>query len=389
MSMPPLSAELQVRPAVGLFSYEASLISERFCEAYARIAESNRRRLQELNNILTAFQSTGIEVLPLKGVDLLGRAYGVLGLRPMVDVDLLVHQEDLPRIDPILRANSFQPRGNCGNPTYVSATRALCLDLFSEIWYWDDIDTIWQRAVPRQVAGRLRSAMHPEDALIYLVAYEIIHRGRLGLQMAVDVAIFLEAEERFIDWNHVVHEINNCGLRVPLHHGLSYARDKGGARIPPWVLEALRPPSSQRSLAGLYQRLVTEAGIPELGHFLLVFSRPGYKKKVQALRKTFFPSRDFLALRYGHRSRWDRLRVRLSRPAHLVFRGALLAYRIGWRLLLPFKEISAPGPPRAGLPATPVWSTSVQGETPLYPGTTERPTPTEQTQGHQHKAEET
>ncbi len=363
--------------------------SEKLIQAFARTAQLNRLRLQQLDIILTEFESADIKVLPMKGADLLGRAYGgVLGLRPMVDVDLLYHGEDLPEIERILQANGFRPRGASSNPTYVSTTGALSLDLFPEIWYRDDIDAVWKRSVPRQLAGRIRPAMHPEDALIYLVAYQTIHRGRLAPQMAVDVAALLEAEERFIDWNHLVHEADICRLRFPLYHGLSYARDKGGAKIPTWVLDALRPPASQRRINRLYQRLVTERGIPELGYFLLVFSRPGYKNKLRALWRIFFPPQDFLTLRYGKKSRWGGFWIHLTRPAHLAYRGGLLLVRMGCRLLLPFNRVSLPGLHLVGQPASSGSSRSVQRKTSLYPGTTERPTPTEQTQGHQHKAEQ-
>lgn len=311
--------------------------SEPFIEAYAKAAETNHRRLYQLDVILTEFQASGIEVLVLKGADLLSRAYGgMLGLRPMVDVDLLFHHRDLPDMERILHARGFRPQVD-GNPSYYSPDRVLALDMISHIWYREDIDAVWRRAVPRHVAGRIRPAMHPEDALVYLIAYQTIHRGRLSLQMSRDLAAFLDAEGQFIDWRNVVHQVTTCHLRTPLHHGLSYARDKGFAKIPSWVLEALQPPSSQRRIARLYQWLVTERGIPELGHFLLVFSRPGRKQKFLALWNTVFPSRDFLTFRYGTRTRWDRLRIRLTRPPHLVLRGGLLLFRMGCRLLFPSK----------------------------------------------------
>lgn len=310
---------------------------EAFIEAYAKTAQANRDRLHQLDVILTEFQSSDIEVLLLKGADLLGRAYGgVLGLRPMVDVDLLIHREDLPHIERILDAHGLEPRVD-GNPSYVSPDHVLALDMIADIWYLDDIGTLWRRAVPRRVAGRIRPALHPEDAAIYLVAYQTIHRGRLGPQMARDLAAFLDAEGQFIDWRNVIHQARTCHLCLPLHHGLAYAYETAGAKIPSWVLGALRPSTSQRRIARLYQRLVTERRIPELGHFLLVFSLPGSRQKLLALWNTFFPSRDFLNLRYGKRTRWGRFWIRLTRPAHLVVRGGLLVIRIGRSLLLPSK----------------------------------------------------
>jgi len=246
---------------------------ERFIETYAAIAQSNRERLRQLDAILTDFQSAGRDVLLLKGADLLSRAYGgVLGLRPMDDVDLLFHREDLPDLERILLARGFRPLID-GNPSYVDPDRILALDMISDIWYLTDIEAVWRRAVPRRVAGRIRPAMHPEDALIYLIAYQTIHRGRLSPQMALDLAALLDAEGQFIDWRSVVEQVAACHLEMPLYYGLAYARETADAKIPPWVLEAFEPLPSRDRTARLYQRLAAGPGLPELGHFLL-WQRP-------------------------------------------------------------------------------------------------------------------
>ena len=349
--------------------------TEQFIETYAKNAETNRQRLERIDVILTEFQSSGIEVLVLKGVDLLGRAYGgVLGLRPMVDVDLLVHRQDLSQIERILRGHAFYPRVD-GNPSYLSHDHVLALDMVSDIWYRDDIDAVWNRAVPRRIAGRIRPAMHPEDALVYLVAYQTIHRGRLSPQMARDVAALLDAEGELIDWHNVLEQVDRCHLRLPVYHGLAYVHEKEGAKIPLWVLETLEPPASQRRTARLYQRLVTEQRIPELGHFLLVFSRPGYRNKLLALWSTFFPSQEFLNIRYGKRSLWGRSWIRLVRPFRLGLRGGLLILRMSSHLLLPAKD-KLVQPPAGWHPTTAVSCTSVQGKTSVQPGTPEGPAPT-------------
>src|SRR5574341_1950214 len=66
---------------------------------YARALLANRTAFQELNTVLERFHEHGIECLLLKGADLIPRLYGILGARPMADVDLLVHEADLPGID--------------------------------------------------------------------------------------------------------------------------------------------------------------------------------------------------------------------------------------------------------------------------------------------------
>ncbi len=306
---------------------------EAVVERYEKTAALNRQRLEELDRVLCRFTAAGFEVLPLKGADLLGRAYGgMLGIRPMVDVDLLVRASDLPRMEGLLEASGFTPRGSSGNPTYVSDSHALCLDLFSEIWYLDDPECIWGRVVRRMVAGRLRPAMHPEDALVYLVAYQSVHRAQLSPRTAQDVAALLEAEAPLLDWHRVLDRVTAWHLRIPFLHGLAYARDYAHAAVPAWVFQALEPRGSQRWLLALYRRLVTERGIRQLGYALLPLSRPGLVGKANALWSILFPPDDFLALRYGCTDRWARLWMRLTRPVRLLVQAAAVMFRLVLRV---------------------------------------------------------
>src|SRR5436309_302704 len=70
---------------------------------YSRISSVNKAKFAKLRVVLQHFHTNRIDCILLKGADLIPRLYGVLGVRPMVDVDLLVHDQDLPAIDRILR----------------------------------------------------------------------------------------------------------------------------------------------------------------------------------------------------------------------------------------------------------------------------------------------
>jgi len=309
--------------------------TESLLAAYQKTAEVNRLRMQRLDEVLVDFESSGVQVVPLKGMDLLGRAYdGLMGLRPMVDVDLLFHRTDLPAIERILGVRGFRSRAD-GNPSYLSHDNVLALDMVSEVWYRQDSEAVWGRLVPRKVAGRSRPSIHPEDSLVYLLAHQTVHRGRLSSSFAQDIAALLEAEEDSIDWHEVLQQIRDCHLQVPVFYGLSYVRDAGCERVPGWVLEALRPAGSQRLTAFFYRRLLSEQGVAELGHLLLVLRHPDFKGTLSALREKLFPSAEFLDLRYGEQTRPRRLWTRISRPVRLLYGGFILLCRAGWRVLRP------------------------------------------------------
>jgi len=281
--------------------------TESLLAAYQKTAEVNRLRMQRLDEVLVDFESSGVQVVPLKGMDLLGRAYdGLMGLRPMVDVDLLFHRTDLPAIERILGVRGFRSRAD-GNPSYLSHDNVLALDMVSEVWYRQDSEAVCQT----------------------------VHRGRLSSRFAQDIAALLEAEEDSIDWHEVLQQIRDCHLQVPVFYGLSYVRDAGCERVPGWVLEALRPAGSQRLTAFFYRRLLSEQGVAELGHLLLVLRHPDFKGTLSALREKLFPSAEFLDLRYGEQTRPRRLWTRISRPVRLLYGGFILLCRASWRVLRP------------------------------------------------------
>ena len=69
------------------------------------------------------------------------------GTRPLSDVDLFVHEQDLPAIHRLLTESGFAQQID-GNPAYYSSRSTLSLDLVSELWYFDEegLAALWARA---------------------------------------------------------------------------------------------------------------------------------------------------------------------------------------------------------------------------------------------------
>src|SRR6185503_8502263 len=63
----------------------------------------------ELIKLLDSLDARGIPVIPLKGPTLAVRAYGDIGLRQFSDLDVLVRQSDVSRIQALLIENGFTP----------------------------------------------------------------------------------------------------------------------------------------------------------------------------------------------------------------------------------------------------------------------------------------
>src|SRR2546425_9212955 len=99
---------------------------EQILAAYSRVSSANKAMFAKLRVVLQQFHSNGIDCILLKGSDLIPRLYGVLGLRGMVDVNLLVHESDLPAIDHLLTQLGYRPQLD-GNPSYVDPNNMLAL----------------------------------------------------------------------------------------------------------------------------------------------------------------------------------------------------------------------------------------------------------------------
>lgn len=299
--------------------------ADRLIESYALIGAANKRSLEQLRLVLREFQAQGIVCILLKGADLIQRLYGVWGLRPMVDVDLLVREHDLPAIDRIVTGLGYLPQID-GNPAYRSAEGTLALDLITEIWYTDDTEGIWRRTVQRDLTGFPVKGMGTDDLLMYLTAYSVLHRGYFPPSFPKDIALLVEKER--VDWEFVVDEAIRRNLKVPLLHGLSYAVWHESIPIPTHVLESLAPiKAKEKVLQFVLQKLVTDKAVDGMGHFLLLISQPE-KKKCRRLQQAFWPSPAFLKYRYGECGKASPIWIRLRRAMHLAAQALRLSARI-------------------------------------------------------------
>ena len=300
---------------------------ERYITDYSRISSGNKLNFEKLRVVLKRMHKAGIDCILLKGADLIFRLYGVLGVRPLGDdADLMVHESDLPAIDHLLTQSGYRPRID-GNPAYVDPGKTLALDIITKVWYVDKQEVIWQRALQRDFEGIPVKGLGRNDLLVYLTAYNVVHRGYLSASFARDIAFLVEKED--MDWDFVVEEASRCHLKIPLYHGLSFVLTRyAGVPIPDHVLRRLAPATlSERLWYWFFQKLVTDKPVAGLGHLLLFLTQPGLKKW-RWLRDAFFPSPAFLSYRYGDRWNTHPLVTRLCRPFSLMFQVVTLITRI-------------------------------------------------------------
>ncbi len=248
-------------------------------EVCTQVSIRNGAILEEFTLIAQRFCQQGIVCIVLKGADVLSRLYGVRGARSLSDVDLLVHELNLSAIDRELRNLGFTQQID-GNPAYVSAEGTHSLDLITTLWYLDqqELDSVWKRARRRPVDATTISCLDTADLLIYLTAYNVIHRGHLSASFVHGMKLLIEKEAP--DWPVVVARTRQTKLQVPLFHGLSHVvKIFLALPILDSVLAMLAPTKEhEKMLAWLLRKLVTTKPLPEVGHLLLFLRQPGSNK---------------------------------------------------------------------------------------------------------------
>jgi len=302
-------------------------------DAYTAVSLVNKRLLDEYQIIGHAFQRTGIDCILLKGADLLSRLYGMRGTRPLSDVDLLVHEQDLPTIHRLLIEAGFTQQID-GNPAYLSPQSTLSLDLISGLWYLDEegLAALWGRARTRTLGQITVKQLASDDLLLYSIAYSVVHRGHLAPSFFTDLRLLVEKEPPH--WPTLVEESIRHHLKIPLYHGLrQLALSKATIAIPSTVIQQLVPATTaEQALEFLFRRLVTTQPLPELGHFLLWITQPpGHR--LAWLHRTFFPSALFLAYRYGSESVKRPRQTAITRWCQLARAGTRLIVHIMTRLI--------------------------------------------------------
>ena len=307
---------------------------DNLADAYTQVSLINKRLLDECEIVGLAFQRQGIECILLKGADLLSRLYGVRGMRPLSDVDLLVHEQDLPAIHRLLIERGFVQQID-GNPAYVSPQSTLSLDLISGLWYLDaeGLAALWGRARTRPLGQLTVKQMASDDLLLYLIAYSVVHRGHLCPSFFTDLRLLIEKEP--LHWPTLVEEAIRYHLKIPLYHGLrQLASSNSTTDIPSTVIQQLAPSTmAERTLEFLFRRLVTTQSLPELGHFLLWITQPP-GRRLAWLRRTLFPSSLFLTYRYGNESTKRPRRIKITRWWQLARAGNILIARVLIRLVI-------------------------------------------------------
>ena len=219
-----------------------------FLQNFSRNTVVNNLNLTgHLIQILELFQSKGILGIPYKGPVLAALAYGNLGLRRFMDLDLLVRQADLAGAAELLvsqgysaqKAEGFSAtkRGDRipGQYLFRSELDECLVELHTErtLRYFPrpiDFNELEKRLVPVSLGGKPVLTLSLEDLLCFVSVHGTKHMWD-RLQWVFDVAMLAQIP-REEEWPRIEERAKEMQCLRMVHLGLYLAKDFFDAPLP-------------------------------------------------------------------------------------------------------------------------------------------------------------
>ncbi len=224
-------------------------------DCYYRTLFDNLRFWKEFQDILNVANSAKIKVVPIKGLVLSHTLYFNIGLRPMLDIDLLIQEDNLVCFEQAIFRLGYKKYLDNQSENYwrkyhhhFSFKKDNC-DLVIDA-HWDLslprpnkilFPMLWQRIQEETVDGVKISVLSPEDSLFCLVLHLRKHTRRLILRHICDIAELLKQKENCFDWEYIIKEAEKNRIKSTLYFALLSARQILDAPLPVSILDKIKP----------------------------------------------------------------------------------------------------------------------------------------------------
>ncbi|MGE3509919.1 MAG: nucleotidyltransferase family protein [Vicinamibacterales bacterium] len=245
-------------------------VREQLHDTYWRGHFRNRLLLEELGRVNQAASAQGILPMPLKGALLAPEYYDASALRPLSDLDLLVHPRDVAAFGAVLQSMGYTE--TAPSPSYVDSER-LDLDSHDHCWFASrqgfdafiefrvaplelavgrltDLDPaytdalrrhardVWARAATTVDGVAVRQS--PEDLLLHVATHLAAKHLDFRLIWLHDLALILRRHA--LDWTYISEHAHQLRMAAPIVAALEAARTYVGAPVTDaQVAQLIRP----------------------------------------------------------------------------------------------------------------------------------------------------
>ncbi|MFH0860918.1 MAG: nucleotidyltransferase family protein [Candidatus Altiarchaeota archaeon] len=226
---------------------------------------------KDVRTVLTALNEKKLDVILLKGLMLQEKVYANNIVRQMADVDLLIREGDLDKVENVLYKNGFTfdtntldigrtsreaclKNGDRDFP-YIKKSTGTKIELrwhFLEQYdpFKIKMEEIWRRAEKTRICGTDTLILSPEDLVIYQclhLSYKHIYYST-PFRGLMDVSESVKRYSKELDWNRLAKTCKEWEVASFVYHPLKLAKELMNAPVPDETLNFLEKNSSKIQL---------------------------------------------------------------------------------------------------------------------------------------------
>ena len=305
-------------------------VMQKLHQAHQSNAIRNLMLYQELKKIIQAAGEKGIPVIVLKGAALATSVYPNIALRPMGDIDLLVHQEHLELMDTIMRQFGYE--NNIDDtwiekrshhvkhlPRYIR--HAYGVDIHWNLVNPDgpvtlDLCGIWDRARRMQIddfvlisylKGEIKTQivpalmLAPEDLILHLCLHASAqHLFRIPLKSLCDIAEAIHYYHEDINWQKMLKIASDAQMGVYIALTLTLAKRMLDMPLKENILLEFYPtPVDNGWIEYIATEILTNHKTSVQAPWNLAFTQKTLLAKLKAALRCILPSRQRLSDRFN------------------------------------------------------------------------------------------
>ena len=229
---------------------------------YEAGAAESRLMAEELVGILGILDSQGIKAVPYKGAPLAVRLYGDLSLRGFGDLDIVICEREVLPARRLLINRGYAPER-----VEINDLNQFLRENHEMLLYRGDgkvrLDLHW-RCISRSeclardperfvqylesvsIAGEEVRSLRLETYLLILSMHAAKHQW-VQLKLICDIAEILAVPD--LEWEYVLREADDLGIKRALGTGLLLAQGLLGAAVPPKLWQGLKIDRTAKALA--------------------------------------------------------------------------------------------------------------------------------------------
>lgn len=290
----------------GLIQRFPAIIQKSLRDSYLLSLTNNIVLMNDLSRVILSFEEKGIKTIVLKGMALLERVYQDIGVRPVMDIDLLICDGDQyvgptlcscpHKVREILEGLGYRLTSTC--PMIYDNGRTIIdihtdIDSFTRLGsipYTPKLNTttLWERGYPYGVSFNSVRILSPEDTVLTLSIHLVKH-SFLRLLWLIDIIEVIKATPGF-DWKKLDQRARDSDFGKILYYVLLYIKEVFGI-IPGHLLSEVNPGRMGLIERRIMDRIIKNERKDGYGDILYFYSIKGIFRRLLFITRILFPEK--------------------------------------------------------------------------------------------------